>query len=178
MSAAHDGAAKIVKNRCLQARTISHNRSHLVHPLCRVGYARELSLSAATKGSLILLPVSCLPRERSRTFYGTVQGSQAFLIRVSRGHSFRIGAGSVAAAGGLPDWLIKVMGRWSSDCYQLYIRTPISTIETVARRMANRRCSTFFAELAFHRLSWLGGDALPCMHQLRLSLRSDFPQAC
>ena len=56
-SAAHDSAAKIVKNRCLQARAISHNRSHLVHPLRRVGYARVLSLSAATKGSLILLPV-------------------------------------------------------------------------------------------------------------------------
>ena len=39
-----------------------------------------------------------------------------------KGHSFRIGAASSAAAAGLPDWLIKVMGRWSSHGYQLYTR--------------------------------------------------------
>ena len=41
-----------------------------------------------------------------------------------KGQSFRIGAASAAAAAVLPDWLIKVLGRWSSDCYQMYIRTP------------------------------------------------------
>ena len=43
-------------------------------------------------------------------------------------HSFRIGAASAAASTGYPRWLIRSLGRWSSDCFQNYIRIPNSTI--------------------------------------------------
>ena len=48
-------------------------------------------------------------------------------------HSFRIGA---AAAAILPPWLIKTLGRWRSDCYELYIRTPGTIINSVPQKLA------------------------------------------
>ena len=40
-------------------------------------------------------------------------------------HSARIGAATHAAAKGVPESLIKQMGRWQSDAYSRYIRIPV-----------------------------------------------------
>lgn len=51
-------------------------------------------------------------------------------------HSFRIGAATSAGTAGLPPWLIKTLGRWKSNCFELYIRTPKEVLMHVPRKLA------------------------------------------
>ena len=53
-------------------------------------------------------------------------------------HSFRIGAATVAACNGIPDHLIQSLGRWSSNAYQLYIRTPSEALASLSHRLTPR----------------------------------------
>ena len=53
------------------------------------------------------------------------------------GHSFRIGAPTTAASVNQPPWLIKALGRWSSDCFERYIKTPPSVLAQVPKKLVN-----------------------------------------
>ena len=49
------------------------------------------------------------------------------------GHSFRIGAATTAAQRGVPDSTIKMLGRWESAAYAIYIRTPRESLASISR---------------------------------------------
>ena len=51
------------------------------------------------------------------------------------GHSYRSGAATSAAMAGLSDYEIKLLGRWSSNAYCRYIRTPTSLLTSFSKRI-------------------------------------------
>ena len=53
------------------------------------------------------------------------------------GHSFRIGGAISASVAGLNDYENKLIGRWSSDCYKRYIRSPVSLFLKIVRQISS-----------------------------------------
>ena len=52
------------------------------------------------------------------------------------GHSFRIGAATTAARRGIPDSTIKILGRWESSAYQLYVKTPRQSLASITASLS------------------------------------------
>ena len=104
-----------------------------VCPICALG--NFLALRGSSEGPLFTFSDGCpLTRQQLSSTVQSILHSAGYTGSYS-GHSFRIGAATTAAARGVPDHLIKTLGRWSSDAYQIYSRTPVSSIVHVSRQL-------------------------------------------
>ena len=107
-------------------------------PLCSVLAMKQyLAIRPPKSGPLFVNAVGKPLTKQALTLESRKLLAQAgFNASNFAGHSYRIGAATTAAAAKLPSWLIKTLGRWSSDCYERYIQTPSSTLLNVAATLA------------------------------------------
>ena len=66
------------------------------------------------------------------------------------GHSFRIGAATVAARNGIPDHQIQTLGQWTSSAYLSYIGTPAESL--------SQFLSSFCSQLPVNSTNWIHRD--------------------
>lgn len=104
-------------------------------PLCPVAAVlRYLAVRSKTVGPLFVWE-DLSPLTRDQFVRKVKQALLAVGIDAScySGHSFRIGAATAAAMAGVPADTIKMLGRWESDAYRLYIRTPRETLASISK---------------------------------------------
>ena len=84
-----------------------------------------LSVRGAAPGPLFVFADSSpLTRERLVALTKSTLETAGLDPSGYSGHSFRIGAATVAAARGFEDSMIQTLGRWRSECFKRYVKIP------------------------------------------------------
>ena len=105
-------------------------------PLCAVfAMSAYLNRRGNNPGSLFLLQNGQpLSRELLSSWLKRLLTASGVPGNVSS-HSFRIGAATVAARNGVHDHPIQALGRWTSNAYLTYIRTPAEALANITHRL-------------------------------------------
>jgi len=110
-------------------------------PICPVTAVLEYMLMRGARPGPLFLFKDGKPLTRSR-FVERVRDAldrAGVDSRPFSGHSFRSGAATTAAKRGMGESTIKMLGRWKSNAYQLYIKTPREHLAAATRTLAQGR---------------------------------------
>ena len=95
-----------------------------------------LAIRGDTYGPLFILANgSYLTRQRFSALLSETLQKAGVDSRGYNTHSFRIGAATTAKENGVSDVHIKMLGRWQSSAYQLYIRTPQEQLAKLSKQL-------------------------------------------
>ena len=122
-----------------QGQTIVIGKTNsLLWPIsAMVAYLNSRPLSSDSGPLFTYVSGGLLTREKLTRETRLLISKAGLNSREFAGHSFRIGAATTAASANLPPWLIKVLGRWSSDCFERYIKTPPSVLAQVLQKLVS-----------------------------------------
>lgn len=137
-------ALHISKSKTDQKRQgVTLYTGHANHKVCAVcamkSNLRQQRTVPATNNNtpLFRLSTGCaLTRQNLKTFLTTILRLLNIPSDQYSTHSFRIGGATSAAIAGLKDFEIQLLGRWSSDCYKRYIRSPLSTFLAIPQKLS------------------------------------------
>ena len=96
-----------------------------------------LALEGDVSGPLFIFQTGKMPTHQ--IFSDTLDGlldELHFKKENFNSHSFRIGTATSAKAANISDTHIKMLGRWKSNAYKLYIQTPLQEIADLSRVLA------------------------------------------
>ena len=125
---------------------MSHT-NHVVCPACAMKSNVALQQSQPRKpkdSPLFLLEhQQVLTRQHLVTFVSHLLRLVGIDPTAYSGHSFRIGGATSASLAGLKDYEIQMLGRWKSDCYKTYVRSPLNVLLQFPQRIAKTASITY-----------------------------------
>ena len=108
---------------------------HIGGELCPVtALSKYINFRGATPGPLFVLQSGEFVTRKLVSAFINISLPHATNLNT---HSFRIGGASAAASCGIPDSAIKILDRWSSDCYRRYIHLSENVVKEWCVRIAD-----------------------------------------
>lgn len=107
--------------------------------ICPVsGILPFLAIRGSGQGPLFILKDrSLLTRQKFAALLSTTLSEAGIDDKRYATHSFRIGAATTAKEAGIADSQIKMLGRWKSNAYQIYIRTPQKDLAKLSKQLVS-----------------------------------------